>query len=210
MPSRHALNISHKSTGNYIQYHNNSKTKQSKSARTMYDKYGIRVHNFAVLITVHCTLDIPRFFSRQYSQETHDSSSERLKYGVSCVKTKFDPCFTIVIVMKCPWWRHQMETFPRYWPFERGIHWSQVNSPHKGQWRGTLMLYLIYAWINGSVNNREAGDLRRHRAHYDVTAMISGHIRSDLSPRHWQTVHLSWEHLRAGLWEGQALFLKLK
>ena len=26
-------------------------------------------------------------------------------------------------------------------------------------------------WINGSVNNREAGDLRRHRAHYDVTVM---------------------------------------
>ena len=25
-----------------------------------------------------------------------------------------------------------METFPRYWPFVRGIHWSPVNSPHKG------------------------------------------------------------------------------
>ena len=22
------------------------------------------------------------------------------------------------------WWRHQMETFPRYWPFVRGIHRS--------------------------------------------------------------------------------------
>ena len=30
---------------------------------------------------------------------------------------------------------------------------------------------LIYVWINGWVNNREAGDLRRHRAHYDVTVM---------------------------------------
>ena len=28
-------------------------------------------------------------------------------------------------------WKH----FPRYWPFVRGIHWSPVNSPHKGQWR---------------------------------------------------------------------------
>ena len=26
--------------------------------------------------------------------------------------------------------------------------------------------------INGWVNNDEAGDLRRHRAHYDVTVMI--------------------------------------
>ena len=30
---------------------------------------------------------------------------------------------------------------------------------------------LIYAWINGWVHNREAGDLRRHCAHYDVTVM---------------------------------------
>ena len=56
-----------------------------------------------------------------------------------------------------------MEIFPRYWPFVRGIHRSPVNSPHKGQWRG--------AWTNGWVNNRDAGDLRRHRAHYDDTVM---------------------------------------
>ena len=32
-------------------------------------------------------------------------------------------------------WKH----FPRYWPFVRGNHRSPVNSPHKGQWRGSLM-----------------------------------------------------------------------
>ena len=32
------------------------------------------------------------------------------------------------------WWRHQMETFLRYWPFVRRIHRWPVNSPHKGQW----------------------------------------------------------------------------
>ena len=45
------------------------------------------------------------------------------------------------------------------------------NSPHKGQWRGALMFSLICAWITACANNREAGDLRRHRAHYDVTVM---------------------------------------
>ena len=39
------------------------------------------------------------------------------------------------------WWRHQMETFPRYWPFVRGIHRSQVSSPHKGQRRRALMFF---------------------------------------------------------------------
>ena len=62
--------------------------------------------------------------------------------------------------------------FPRYWPFVREIHRSPVNSPHKGQWCGALMFSLICAWINGWVNNREAGDLRRHRTHYDVTVML--------------------------------------
>ena len=64
-------------------------------------------------------------------------------------------------------WKH----FPRYWPFVRGIHRSPVNSPRKGQWRGALMFPLICVWINGWVNNREAGDLRRHRGHYDVNVM---------------------------------------
>ena len=64
-------------------------------------------------------------------------------------------------------WKH----FPRYWTFARGIHWSPVNSPHKDQWRGALMLSLISAWINGWVNNREAGDLRPPLGHYDVSVM---------------------------------------
>ena len=54
-------------------------------------------------------------------------------------------------------WKH----FPRYWPFMRGIHRSPVNFPHKGKWRGDLIFSLIYVWINGWVNNREAGDLRQ-------------------------------------------------
>ena len=62
--------------------------------------------------------------------------------------------------------------FPRYWTFVRGIHRSPVNSPRKGQWRGALMFSLICAWINGWVNNREAGDLRRHHAYYDVFVML--------------------------------------
>ena len=65
-------------------------------------------------------------------------------------------------------WKH----VPRYWPFIRGIHRSPVNSLHKGQWRGALMFTLICARINGWVNNCEAGDLWRHRTHYDVIVMV--------------------------------------
>ena len=73
-------------------------------------------------------------------------------------------------------WKH----FPRYRPFVRGIHRSPVKSPHKGQWRGAVMFSLICVWINDWVNNREAGDFRRYRTHYDVIAMWSERWSQDL------------------------------
>ena len=78
-------------------------------------------------------------------------------------------------------WKH----FPRYLPFVRGIHRSPVNSPHKGQWHGTLLFPLICTRINGWVNNGEVGDLRRHRAHYDVTVM-EGDRRNFLTKVLWR------------------------
>ena len=74
-------------------------------------------------------------------------------------------------VIKC---RHS----PCYWLYGRGIHRSPVNSPHKGQWRGALMFSLICVWINSLVNYREAGDLRRYCAHYDVTVMCLRYDRN--------------------------------
>ena len=69
------------------------------------------------------------------------------------------------------WWRHQMETFSALLALCAGNSPVPVNSPHKGQWRRALMFYLIYDWRNSWVNNREAGDLRRHPAHYHVIVM---------------------------------------
>ena len=66
-------------------------------------------------------------------------------------------------------WKHT----PLHWPFVRGIHRWPVNSPHKGQWRWALIFSLICACINGWRKNGVAGDLMRHRAHYDVIAMYS-------------------------------------
>ena len=52
-------------------------------------------------------------------------------------------------------WKH----FPRCWPFVRWIHWSPLNSPHEGRWRGALRFSLMSAWTNGWISNRDAGDL---------------------------------------------------
>ena len=59
----------------------------------------------------------------------------------------------------------KLKHFPRFWR-------SPVDSPHKGQWRGAWMFSVIWVWTNGWANNRDAGDLRRHRAHYDVTVIL--------------------------------------
>ena len=48
-------------------------------------------------------------------------------------------------------WKH----LPRYWPFVRKA----------------LMFSLICTWTNGWANTRDAGDLGRHHAHYDVAVM---------------------------------------
>ena len=55
-----------------------------------------------------------------------------------------DPLSCLLEIFKL-WWRYQMETFPRYWPFVRGMHRSPLNYPHKGQWRGALKFSLICA-----------------------------------------------------------------
>ena len=52
-------------------------------------------------------------------------------------------------------WKH----FPRYWAFVRGIHRPTVNSPHKGQWRGALMISLICVWTNWPTVKQIAGML---------------------------------------------------
>ena len=74
-------------------------------------------------------------------------------------------------------WKH----FPRYWPFLWVIHRSPETSQHKGHWRGALMFSLICACINGWVNNREAGDLRRSHAYYNVIVTV---YRSRTSGEH--------------------------
>ena len=96
-------------------------------------------------------------------QEAHGWCS-----GHTVLYALFNKAFTDVFSNLCQYfialhnnvikWKHSS----RNWPFVRG---------HKSQWHGPLMFSLICAWTNGWVNNRYAGDLRRHRAHYDVTVM---------------------------------------
>ena len=61
-------------------------------------------------------------------------------------------------------WKH----FPRYWPFVRGNHrWIPSQRPVIR----SVNVFFDLRLTNGWINIRDAGNLRCHRAHYDVTVM---------------------------------------
>ena len=62
------------------------------------------------------------------------------------------------------WWRHQMETFSALLALCTGNSAVTGEFPsQKPVTRSFDFFSLICAWMNGWVNNREAGDMRRHR-----------------------------------------------
>ena len=107
---------------------------------------------------IHCYIGFP-------SLRCHASLSVNTKYENSIAS--FTDSLNHDDVIK---WKH----FPHNWPFVRGIHRSAVNSSHKGQWRGSMMFFVdssVYSGAEYYLNNLEACDLRRHRAHDDVIVM---------------------------------------
>ena len=68
------------------------------------------------------------------------------------------------------WWHHQIETFSAL------LALCARNSPFTGEFpsqRAVTRSFDVFfdLHLNGSVNIREAGDLRRHRTHNDATVM---------------------------------------
>ena len=76
------------------------------------------------------------------------------------------------------WWRHEMESFSALLALCAG------NSPVTGEFPSQRPVtrnfdVLFDSRLNNSwVNNRDAGDFRRHRARYDVTVMFAWQILS--------------------------------
>ena len=118
-------------------------------------------------------------------------SCHSINFGI--ITLEFPTCSTRPVHDDVIKWKH----FLRYWPFMRRIHRFPVNSAHKGQWRGALMFSLISTWINRWVNNPEAGNLRRHRAHCDVSVMLVGSgPGSCTTPWTIFKILYDWKHLQ--------------
>ena len=120
---------------------------------------------------------------------SYEKKGEKLVTSVQCLMFYFVPGCA-VICGSSRMWVQSVSRSPlqggvcvqlRQWvsvikmePFSASLALCEGNPPalHKDQWRGALMFSLMCTWTNGWANNRDAGDLRRHRLHNDVTLMV--------------------------------------
>ena len=100
-------------------------------------------------------------------------------------------------------WKH----FPHYWPFVRVFHrWIPITKPVT---RSFDIVFDLLPEQTVEQNNRNACDLRRHCAHYDVTVMY-GHccVIVLISVMFWRVttypINMPWRAITgpmlAGLW----------
>ena len=70
-----------------------------------------------------------------------------------------------------PRWRHQRETLSALLALCEGNPSVTDGFPSQRPVTWSFDVFFICAWTNCAANNRDAGDLRCHRAHYDVTTI---------------------------------------
>ena len=95
------------------------------------------------------------------SQEGHQRKSTKVRALLCFVVVRYRSVYIYHDdVIK---WKH----FPSYWSFV-----NSAEFPAQRPVTRNFDISLISGRINGWVNNGEAGDLRRHRTHFDVILMI--------------------------------------
>ena len=112
------------------------------------------------------TYHLVNYCSQVIAEQLSDTQSCSGGFRCFTFKARIYRWFSTINPQKKTCLRYQVETF-----YALCAGNSPVSSSHKGQWRGALMLSLIFAWPNGWVNKHDADDLRRHHADYGVTVM---------------------------------------
>ena len=115
------------------------------------------------------------------NREAGDLRRYRAHYDVTVMvpTLKVVRCF-VSLCQPHAWWRHQMKTILALLALCAG------NSPVSGKFSAlktsnARLFSLICTWINGWVNDQDAGNLRRNRAPYEVTVMNKDSIKTS----HW-------------------------
>ena len=78
------------------------------------------------------------------------------------------------------WWRNRMETFSELLAVCEGNPSVTGGFPSQRPVARSFDVFFDLHLNDAWANTRDAGDLRRHRAHYDVTVIYSIHTRNDI------------------------------
>ena len=86
---------------------------------------------------------------------------------------KLEPQFYVDMISYTSslWWRHQKETFSVSMALCEGNSPVTGGFPSQRQVTRSFGAFYDLRWTNGGANNQDPGDLRPHRAHYDVFVM---------------------------------------
>ena len=96
---------------------------------------------------------------------------------------------TSLVVWTCPWWRYQMEAFSALLALCAGNSTATGEFPAQRSVPRSFDIFFDLRLNKRLSKNGEAGDLRRHHAHYDVNL-------------EWQIVFFFflWSTYPAGIW----------
>ena len=79
--------------------------------------------------------------------------------------------YNIEVHVPIAWWRHQMGTFSALLALCEGNPPVTGGFPSQRPVTRSFDVFFDLRWTNGRANNRDAGDLRHRRDHYDITVI---------------------------------------
>ena len=136
-------------------------------------EWGVPFHHWLKAAWSHIRDSHLRYFDDTIDN-LFETSTKRLGRNQNCTHTKLYPIIKSTLLgnqhepkRKKRWWRHQMGLFSAL----MSLCAVTGEFPAQRPVTRSFDFSLICAWINGWLNDREVGDLKRHHAHYDVTVM---------------------------------------
>ena len=112
-------------------------------------------------------------WQEEKSNKNDSSASAQFGQHNNNSKDKQESAREIQVIPQSPWWCHQRETFSALLVLWEG------NSPVTGEFPSqrpvtrSFEVFFDLRLKSGCINNRDVGDLRSHRAHYDVIVMCA-------------------------------------
>ena len=126
------------------------------------------IWHWLVTVTQYLIFEASRDFARSRWPFWMRSCDQQRRFKITDSRST-KRCYYVVSTV---WWRHQMETFSVSLTLCKGNPPVTRGFPsQRPVMRSFVFFSVICTWTNHWANNRDAGGLRRHRAHHDVTVM---------------------------------------